>query len=274
MKFVLGIVIFIALFLAFIYVTQRSLIYLPDKRRPLLKEWGMSDMQEISLKTSDGLSLVSWYKPACDDKPTMLFFQGNAGNLGLRGQLIRPYLEKGYGVLLLGYRGYGGNPGVPTENNLYMDMWAAWNFLIGQGIPAECIILLGESLGSGLAVELASQRQVGAVILVSPYTSLIDLGNYHYPFLPVKLMLKDQFDSLRKISSVKSPILILLAEEDSIVPAKFSKKLYDAANQPKELVVFHDVDHNSLFQITQEKVINFLVKHQTCKSRNVGEKCL
>jgi uncharacterized protein len=258
------------LFLLFIYLIQRSLIYLPDRTRPELNKSRNAGVEEIHLTTSDGISLLSWYKPARKGQPTMLYLQGNAGNIGARAKLVHPYLDQGYGILLLGYQGYGGNAGKPTEQHLYQDVWAGWNFLSHQGVSNDCIVLVGESLGTALAINLASQQKVGAVILIAPFTSMLDLGTYHYPFLPVKLLLKDRFDSIAKISNIKAPILIFVAEHDTVVPSKFSQRIFNAANEPKELVEFKNINHNELPSIISERVISFLTKQLSCKEGQKG----
>lgn len=248
----------------FVYFFQRLMIYFPFLDRPIPKEWGAADMQEIELKTADGLLVTSWYKPAQVGHATFIYLQGNAGHIGFRMPVVRPYLNKGYGVLLLGYRGYGGNQGYPSEQGLYKDLLAGWQFLQNQKIPGPCIVLIGESLGTGLAVQFASEHQIGAVVLLSPYTSLVDVGKFHYPFFPVDLLLKDRYESLNKIASVKAPLFILVAENDVIVPAKFGETLYQAAHSPKELFVYPGVSHDALPGLVQDKIMSFVEKYVAC----------
>lgn len=264
-KLLLGFLIGYALIMLAAYFQQRALIYLPSKLRPIPKEWGMSDIQEIKLKTKDGLTLLSWYKPAEKGQPTFLYFQGNAGHIGLRSEIVRPYLEKGYGVLLLGYRGYNNNPGKPSEQGFYLDADAAWNFLTKQ-TSSRCIILFGESLGTGVAIEMAKQRQAGALVLIAPYTSMTELGSYHYPYLPVNYLLKDRFDSAAKIVSIKIPLLVLLAENDFIIPPYLSRNLFAVANPPKEIFIYKNIGHNELPKNVQQKVIEFIDGLHLCKS--------
>lgn len=241
-----------------IYLFQRSILYLPNTSRPTLDRAKYQNMHEILLKTSDGLSLLSWYKPALADQPTIIYLQGNAGNISDRLPVVHAYIDKGYGVLLVGYQGYGGNPGKPTERGLKESLRVTWQFLKEQGINDCCIVLFGESLGTALAIELASKQQVGAIILQSPFTSMVDLGYYHYPFLPVGLLLKDRYDVIPKIANVKSPVLFLIAEKDLVVPSKFSKQLYDRIYAPKRYVVYKQANHDDLPNLIQNEVIQFI----------------
>ena len=147
----------------------------PEYARP---EWTIWQTMPIpppsmrpSVETEDGLSLRSWYKAAIQNKPTIIYFQGNADNIRARGPLVRPYLDEGYGVLLLGYRGYGGNPGQSSEKGLYTDGRGALDFLKKQGVKPQCMVLYGESLGTGVAIQLASEQPVGGVVLQAAFTS-------------------------------------------------------------------------------------------------------
>lgn len=265
MKFITVILLIFIILVITAYFLQRSIIYQPSGGRLSLDEWGMTGMKEVILNTHDGLAIISWYKPASNGKATLVYFQGNAGNIAMRGKIVQPFIEKGYGILLVGYRGYNGNPGQPTEQDFYQDAETVWHFLLSQHIPPNCIVLYGESLGSGVAIQLASQHQVGALIVLAPYTSMLALGYYHYPFLPVKLILKDHFDSLSKIANVKVPLLVLAAENDSVVPLNFSKRLYEAANSPKVFIVYRRTSHNDLSNKVQKSVISFLEKYLNCK---------
>jgi fermentation-respiration switch protein FrsA (DUF1100 family) len=148
-------------------------------------------------------------------------------------------------VLLFDYRGYGGNPGSPTEQGLAADARGAREFLINQRqVDPQSLIYFGESLGTGVAVTLASEHPPAALILRSPFTSMADIGQYHYPWLPVRLLLRDRYDSLVQITRIQTRLLIIAGERDSIVPAEFSQRLYEAAPQPKAFVLIPGADHN------------------------------
>lgn len=171
--------------LGYLYVFQRSLLYFPNKASFTPASSGVPDMAEVELTTADGLTLVAWYKPSVSGRPTMVLFHGNAGHPAGGGTRARPYLDAGIGVLLVEYRGYCPNPGDPNEEGLYLDGQAALNFLVARKVPMSRIVLYGESLGTGVAVALASQRpageMVGAVVLEAPYANMVDAAAHHYP---------------------------------------------------------------------------------------------
>ena len=242
------------------YFMQRSLMYFPlgDLSSPATA--GAPEMAEVTLHTSDGLDLVSWYaRAARPDLPTIAYFHGNAGHIGNRVSKVRPFLDEGYGVLLVSYRGYGGNSGSPTEEGLFTDGRAALDFLADQGLPRDGMVVLGESLGSGVAVRMASEREVGAVILEAPFTSAADAGQDAYPFLPVGWLIKDRFDSIAYIGRIAAPLLILHGERDRIVPATHGRRLLAAGNEPKEGVFLSEAGHNDLHYHGAARIeINFL----------------
>ena len=232
--------------LAYLYVFQRHLQYFPDRSRPQLGLLVQLGVSEVQLTTADGLSLLSWYLPPREGRPVILYFHGNGGNIGDRADRLQRFAREGYGVLLAEYRGYGGNPGAPTETGLYDDARAALDFLQAEGIAAGRLVLYGESLGSGVAVHMAAQRPVAALILESPFTSAAAVAQYHYPFAPAALLLRDRYDSLSQIGSVKAPVLILHGGQDAIVPLRFDQALFDAAPEPKESLFVADAGHVNL----------------------------
>ncbi len=203
-------------------------------------------MREVQLTTADGLSLLAWYLPARADRPVILYFHGNGGNIGHRAARLQRFAGEGYGVLMPEYRGYGGNPGRPTEAGFYRDAQAAFDFLQREGISADRLVLYGESLGSGVAVQLAATQQIGALILESPFTSVAAVAQYHYPFVPAALLVWDRFDALSRIGRVKAPILVLRGGSDAVVPGRFSQALFDAAPEPKESWFAPEAGHEEL----------------------------
>jgi len=234
-------------------VIQRSLMYFPDTSLPSPENAGAPGFRAVTYATADGLDLVSWYRPASKaprggDLATIVYFQGNGGNVADRIFKTRPLFEAGYGLLLVGYRGYGGNPGKPSEDGLYHDARAALAFLQAQGLSMAGLVLLGESLGSGVAVRMASEIRVRAVILEAPYTSTVDVGQAAYFFLPVGLLMYDRFPSIDLIGKIKAPLLVIHGEEDSIIPTRFGRRLFQAANQPKEAHFLAGAGHNDMFE--------------------------
>ena len=251
-----------------IFLFQRSLIYFPSSHRPEPAAYDVSEMVVQELETSDGLELLAWYRaPQKSDAPLIVYFHGNAGHIGYRGLKIRPYLDAGYGVLLPSWRGYSGNAGVPSEEGLYADGRAALAFLVEQGIASEHWVLYGESIGSGVAVELAraqaqKESPVGAVVLESPFTSLEDMAAFHYPWVPMRWLMRDHYDSLSKIAAIGAPLLILHGERDRIVPPSFVSRLAEAADkslEPSKIHVIAGAGHNDLYDFAAPKmVIEFL----------------
>ncbi|HKI70210.1 MAG TPA: alpha/beta hydrolase [Verrucomicrobiae bacterium] len=203
-------------------------------------------MNVVHFSTEDGLSLAAWYKPAAAGKPTIVYFHGNAGNLLNHSWIARPLIDKGYGVLLLEYRGYGGNPGTPAEEGLYQDGDAAVRFLESLGLETTDLVFFGQSLGTGVAVEMALRFPPKALILQSPYTSVPATGQHHYWYVPVKWLAKDRFDSAGKVNRIKSPLLVVYAEHDNIIPGQFSVDLFTQANEPKTLVAIPEGGHNDV----------------------------
>jgi fermentation-respiration switch protein FrsA (DUF1100 family) len=248
--------------LSFLYVFQRQLLYFPDKSRPQLAGLGEFGVREVRLTTADGLSLLSWYLPPREGRPVVFYFHGNGGNIGYRGDRMQRFAREGYGVLMLEYRGYGGNPGAPTEAGLYDDSRAGLDFLQREAITAERLVLYGESLGSGIAVQIAAGQRVAAVILESPFTSVAAVAQYHYPYVPAARLIWDRYDSLSRIGRVTAPILILRGDRDGVVPAPFSEALFDAAPEPKESWSAPDAGHVNLDGFgALDAVVAFIERH-------------
>ncbi len=167
------------------------------------------------------------------------------GNRTHRAPLAAALAREGFGVLLFDYRGYGGNPGTPTEAGLLADARAARAYLAARGdVDPARLVYLGESLGAAVAVALAAEAPPRALVLRSPFTSLTDVGRRHYPLLPVGLLLRDRYPSLERIGGVAAPVLVVAGERDRLVPVEQSRRLYAAAPGPKRFVLIADADHN------------------------------
>lgn len=249
---IIAIIFIFLVALLIIYYWQRNLIYFPAKEQPSRHTYQADDMQQITLRTTDGLDLNAWYKPATPGQPTLLYLHGNAGHIGYRMPLVRQFLAAGFGVLLLEYRGYGGNKGQPTEQGLYQDGRAAVQFLLNQGVNSKQLIFYGESLGTGVATQLATEFPACALILQSPYTSMTAVARYHYPWLFISPW--DKYDSLARIQSIHFPLLVLHGKQDQIIPYEQGVELFELANQPKHMVSIGDKGHNDLWSpyFTQE----------------------
>jgi len=226
-----------AVFVGLLYLLQRRLIYRPDRperSRPVLGPLAELGVREIAFATADGLELFSWYRPPPANAPVILYCHGNGGHIGYRAGRLGRFVEAGYGALMLEYRGYGGNPGRPTEQGLYADGAAALAFLGREGIARERIVVYGESLGGAVAVRLALACRPGALVLECPFTSLVDIGRLRFPFVPVRLLLRDRFELISAVGGVAAPVLVLHGERDGIVPVACGRAVLAAASEPKE----------------------------------------
>ncbi len=229
------------------YFGQRRLMYFPDRARTLPVRAGLVGVEERVLKTPDGARIIAWYGRARPGQPTILYFHGNAGSLSARAPRIERFMGEGWGVYMMTYRGYGGGTGSPTEANNVADARLAYGALLLEGVEPSSIILYGESLGSGVAVRLATERQVGGVVLDAPYTSIVDVAAKAYPFLPVRLLLADRYESTKYIGQVRVPLLILHGERDGVIPVAMGRELFRLANEPKQLAVFANGGHSDLY---------------------------
>ena len=249
LEFLIALAACYAFLILFFYINQRNFIYVPDISTPSPVFFGVPEMEVISAQTDDGLTLRGWYKvPANKNRPVILMFHGNAGHIGIRAFKARPYLDSGYGFLLAEYRAYGGNGGTISEDGLYRDARAYIKYLNESGVQAENIILYGESLGTGVAVQMATEYPaIRAVMLEAPYTALWRVAQKHMFLLPVGLMMKDRFESIEKINRVTAPVLIFNGMLDNIVPPAMGQRLYGAANNPKTMEVFPLAGHNDLY---------------------------
>ena len=230
---------------AVMYLLQRSLLYHPERQRTPPATAGLFDAQEIVLDTADGEKVIVWYIPPKEDKPLVLYFQGNAGALRNRADRFRVLADDGTGVVALSYRGYGGSTGRPTEQGLIADAEAAYAFAAARTRP-ERIVVWGESLGTGVAVALAAAHRIGRLVLESPFTSAADVGARVYWYLPVQSLMKDPFRSDARIGRVTVPLLILHGARDSVVPIALGERLFAQANEPKRFMRFAEGHHHDL----------------------------
>lgn len=245
LKILIGAFVIFGGFVALMYMAQRSLMYFPERTRTLPAEAGLPNAEEVVLDSTEGARVIVWHVPARGDKPVVVYFHGNAGSLRLRAARFRALTDDGTGLVALSYRGYAGSTGSPSETGLIADAEAAYRFAAAH-YPAERIALWGESLGTGVAVAIASEHEVGRVILDAPFTSAVDVASLVYWFLPVQFLMKDPFRSDRRITKIKVPLLILHGERDRVVPIALGERLYALANEPKRFVRFPAGGHTDL----------------------------
>jgi fermentation-respiration switch protein FrsA (DUF1100 family) len=258
----IALVVYVAL-CVFMFFNQRSFIYFPDRSRPNIAAANLERVEVIAVQPADAdFSIEGWYiQPRDADKPVILYFHGNAGNISIRAPRARALAEAGYGVLLAEYRGYGGNPGKPSEKGFYEDAMAYYNWLIQRGnFKDSQIVVYGESLGTGVATWLAAQRpNLAAVILEAPYTSLTDLGRMRFFFMPVDLLMRDRYTTSARIPGITSPLLILHGRRDMVVPVRYGQKVFDLANQPKTIKIFPSAGHSDLYSHgAADEIVAFL----------------
>jgi len=247
-------------FVAFLYFAQEKLMYHPVADEPHPGLYGLDGVSPVRLLTADGLSILAWRAaPADASKPVLVLYHGNAGHLGDRAEKVRFYLDRGYGLLMPTWRYNAGAGGFPTEEGLLADARAALDHLAGEGVDASRIVLYGESLGTGLAVAMAAERPVAAVILEAPYSSVVDVAADRYPFAPVRRLIKAHYDSTARIGRVLAPILIAHGSDDRIIPLRFAQKLATAAPEGTELQIFEGAGHTDLdARGLQPLVVDFL----------------
>jgi fermentation-respiration switch protein FrsA (DUF1100 family) len=237
-----------ALIVAYMFFNQRQLLYHPDAKRVDPTTIGITGAEVTTIATPDGEKLVAWYAPAAAGQPTVLFLHGNAGSIAERPLRFQYYRKTGFGVLYLSWRGYGGSTGQPSEHGLLVDANAAYDWLMGKGVSPDKLVVVGESLGTGPAVQLAAAHPVAALALEAPYTTMVDVARYHYGWLPVQLLLLDRFDSLDTIAKVHAPLIIIHGDADPIIPFALGKRLFDAAPEPKRFVAIPGGTHGSIFE--------------------------
>jgi fermentation-respiration switch protein FrsA (DUF1100 family) len=230
---------------ALMYFAQRKLMYFPETARMAPAAAGFSKAEEVILDTTDRARVVIWHVPPHETKPVVLYFHGNGGSLRYRIDRFRALTADGNGLVALSYRGYGGSTGAPTEDGLLADADAAYDFTAAH-YGAERIVPWGESLGAGVAIALAAKRPVARLVLEAPFSSAADIGASVYWFLPVRLLMKDQFRSDQRIGKVTAPLLFLHGTNDGVVPLSFGERLFALANEPKRMVRLPGAGHNDL----------------------------
>ena len=248
--------------LIFIYFYQRNLLYLPSENNYQNDKIQFS-YEEIFIKVDDKITLKSWLiNKDFKEFKTLVLFHGNAGDLSNRIYKLNELNKLDINILLISWRGFSGNKGSPTEKNLYEDAEAAIKWLNEKKVENNQIILYGESLGSGVAVEIGKKNNFNGIILESPFTSVENSAKIYYPYLPVKFILKDRYDSINKIDKIRTPILIMHGKKDDIIPFSMGKELFEKANNPKYSYFTLDDVHMMEFNDQLLKNIkNFIEKY-------------
>ena len=224
---------------------QRSLLYFPDKTAPQL---GHPDVQVVQLLSEPGLEVAHLYhSPRAPDGPVVVVFHGNAGHAGTRVRKFHELLDAGFGVFFAEYRGYGGNPGRPDEAGLTADAGAVMAHFQSEGVEPGRLVLYGESLGAGVAVKMAAEHPVAGVVLEAPYTSIADVAQAHYWFLPARWLVPDKWDVAARIGQVSAPVLVVHGAADRVIPVRFGRRVFALAAEPKAALFHPRAGHNDLW---------------------------
>ena len=234
------------LVLAILFAGQRQMVFVPDPAAPALPpDLAARGVRAMHVPAMDGTPLLVWVVPAGPGERTMLYLHGNGGNLGDRAARVRALAGQGFGLMLLEWRGYGGNPGAPSEAGFVSDAHGAMAALAAQGAGPEQVILYGESVGSGIAVRIAAERRVAALVLESPYTSLLDLARARFWWAPVGWLMRDPVQALPLMPAVRAPVLVIQGARDTIVPPAMGRAMA-AASPGAQLWTAPEGGHNDL----------------------------
>tara|TARA_Y100001970_G_scaffold80528_1_gene102272 strand:- start:1684 stop:2496 length:813 start_codon:yes stop_codon:yes gene_type:complete len=255
-SFFTAIILIYLLIIAFMYFNQRNLLYHPSENN-YTNDTIEFTFEEVSIPTPTGIKIKGWFhKKDLNQKKTLVFFHGNAGDLSNRIHKLNLIKNFDINFLIVAYRGFSGNEGKPTEKGLYEDAKSTLNWLSKKKITDDKIIIYGESLGTGVSIEVTQNKRYAGLILESPFTSMVDAAKFYYPYLPVSLILKDKYESLKKLNNIKIPILVMHGKKDRIVPFKMGKIVFERANEPKYSYFPEDDDHMMEYNENLLKILN------------------
>jgi len=242
-----------------IFIFQRNLMYHPVKTIADPAVYGLSNINETFISSKDGIKLQLWQHQAKPNYTTIVYFHGNAFHLGERAAKFSTFADEGFGLVVVSYRGFGKSDGSPNEQGIYDDARAAIDYALTElHIPQQQLIYFGESLGSGVAVQMATERPPAFLVLEAAYTSVETRSAELYPFIiGVRYLVMDKYNSLAKISHINCPLVMLHGDKDSIIPLSHAHKLFAAANQPKELIVYQGVNHADY---SNEQILSPVIK--------------
>ena len=257
----MAVVAVLAVLVGLIWAFQRRLVYLPDSGPLPAAADVLPGGQDVELTTADGLALGAWFVPAAaPGAPAVLVAAGNGGSRVLRAPLARALSAAGLAVLLFDYRGYGGNPGSPSEDGLALDVRAARDWLLRAGVPERRLLYYGESLGCAVVTELATEHPPAGLVLRSPFVDLAAVGSEHFPFLPVRLLLRDRYPVAEQLAGVRVPVTVVLGDADTVVPPAQSRAVAAAAPDLHRLVEVPGVDHNDAALLDGDQLVDAVVE--------------
>ncbi|MEO1543605.1 MAG: alpha/beta hydrolase [Pseudomonadota bacterium] len=223
---------------------ERAMMYAPDPTYVHPSDAGLINVEERRLQTADGHTVIAWFARAKPGEPTLLYIHGNAGTLADRAERIEKHQQAGRGVFIMSYRGYSGSTGSPSEKHNVADAKLAYDVLRSEGLPAQDVILYGESIGTGVAVQVASDKPVGGIILDAPYTSIVDVAEVCYPRLPARALMRDRYETLElHLPKVSAPVFVIHGEADDVIPVQMGRKVAAAAPAGGEIATFPEAGH-------------------------------
>ena len=242
-----------------LFFLQRKILFNTSGTPNDPKYYGLEDVKEVKINTKDNISLLAWHYKGSKKSPLLVYFHGNSFDIGERAYRLKRYIDNNWSVIIVAWRGYSGNKGKPTETNLYLDGESTLNWISrNTDYEYQDLVIYGESLGSGVAVELATRYKFRSVVLEAPFTSIVDIAKQRYKIFPVSLLVLDKFNNIEKIDKISSPLLIISGKNDEIVPHNHSVMLYQKAKEPKNSVFIDEAMHNNLYDFGIEKsVIKF-----------------
>lgn len=246
---------------------ERGLMYQPSGGRVAPKAIGLESVSEVILTRPGGVEVLAWHARARDDKPTVLYFHGNGGSLAARADRIRVFTNAGYGIFMMSYRGYSGSTGKPSESNNVGDATAAYEAAL-QTVPSENdIVIYGESLGTGVAIQVAAANPSAGLILDAPYTSIVDVATRCYPYLPTRLLMRDRYESMAFIDKIDVPTLVIHGERDNVIPVEMGKAVAAAIKGDVELATFPDAGHTDHHAYgSMDTVVNWLERKTSAEA--------
>lgn len=230
--------------LGYLFAFQRDYVFKPDGTLASAVEKGLPGVEILTLSMTDGTALTGWFQPAKPGKPTVLYFHGNAGNISSRAERFRQIVDSAFGILAVSYRGYAGSDGSPSESALVSDGLEIFDWLAER---SDAIVVYGESLGTGVATEVAAERQARALVLEAPYTAALDIAAATYPWVPVTFLMRDPFLSREHILGVEEPVLIVHGTADQVIPVEQGRRLFEIAREPKSLAIVDGATHSDLW---------------------------
>ena len=260
MEIIIGIIAIYLSILILLFLFQRNLMYQPDENNYFGDKLEV-EIEKVNIKTSDDINLLGWFHNKNLEKyKTIIYFHGNAGKLENRIYKLNHFEDLNVNFLIIAWRGFSGNEGKPSENNLYTDGISGIEWLKKKGVTEKDIIIYGESLGTGIATEIAQNKNFAGLILETPFTSMVEAAKNFYPYIPVGLLLKDKYKNQEKIKNINIPVLVMHGEADQIVPFWMGKKIFDLANNPKYSYFTEYDDHMMEYDSKLVSALNDFLK--------------